>query len=125
MYKTKRFAREAQIVIDRWEREDKHIPTQAEMDLVAEMISTLQGTGLATILKDIELPHNIAVCEVLEGLTLVFWEGDPIIKAFCDASLEELPEFLACEDDEIREFARVKLELLVNTDRQKDAASSS
>lgn len=125
MYKTKRFAEEAQTVIDLWDREDKHIPTQAEMDLVAEMLSEYRGVGLEATLKGVKLPPGIAVREALDGLTIVFWEGDPIIRALIDAKLEELPEFLTCEDKEIREFAKVKLELLTNTDGQKATASSS
>jgi len=88
------------------------------MDLVAEMLSNLRSRDLTATLDRIELPHNIACRKVLDGFTIVFWEGDPIIKELIDAKLEELPEFLACEDEEIREFARVKLELLTNTDEQ-------
>lgn len=114
MYANTRFRALATIEIDCWKDAGRHIPTQEEIDTVAAMFEGHQERGgISAVLKMINLPPGIAVSEMFEGFALVYWEGDPAAKALTAADIEDLPELLVCEDQEVRDMARQKFEFLM------------
>jgi len=116
VYRTKEFEEAAQVEVDRWQKEGKHIPTQAEIDEVTNLlIECGPGRDLADTLTEIHLPSGVGVHRFSEDLTIVYWKGDPAAQALIAADIENLPELLTCTDPAIRQFAKQKLEILMES----------
>ncbi len=97
----------------RWEAAGRHIPTQDQIDAATSMFGRYKGTACeAEAIREFLLPLGIGVLKIAEEVDLVYWLGDPRVKAILAVGLEELPELLASEDDEIRQLAKWRLEAL-------------
>ena len=107
-------------------------PASQEVDTVARKSLTEDDMDFAITCIRKQLPENIAIARVTPLLTIVFWSGDPRIKLLIDASLAELPEFLANEEVDIRKLALIKQKYLSmqnvmasEADRIKDEQTKS
>lgn len=102
--------RGAEEVIRRCMAARQHIPTQNEIDIIAELAGRHKGDASSSkALKEFMRPFGITAQKISEDVTIVHWAGDPNVKEILNASLSELPEFLSSEDSEIRLLARWRL----------------
>ncbi len=121
MYKTKSFTELAQIEADRWDLEERHIPSIDEIDTAATILSEYKNKfGMAAALARITMPPGIAATKISCDYMIVYWVGDPIVKELLAAGIMDLPKFLACADSEVREFAKEKLEFLEKWAQEKE-----
>jgi len=113
VYKTEWLREALEQEIRRWESQRWYIPSNDDLDAVAQMLCGWTKLGkLSTALQGIVLPPGVSVSEVFEDYVIVYWEGDPAARALVSAGIEDLPALLTCEDPEIRELAGQKLEIL-------------
>ena len=103
--------------ITRWINTNDHIPTQGELDEVAELAQTYSMYGdemgwklTGTIL--LSYP-GIHVYVLARDCVIIYWAGDVRIHALIKArTVEDLPELMVCSDPQIRMFAQKKFEAL-------------
>ncbi len=108
-----------QKAIKEWRVTEKEIPLQDEIDkLLALLINLREEVGFEETLRLSRkiLPEYISCAAITDDYMMVYWSGDPRIKLLIDASLAELPEFLANEDVDIRKLAKARIEFLANED---------
>jgi len=65
-----------------------------------------------TVVEEYLRTQGVVILELSDKLLLIHRAGDPATMAILSASLEELPEFLASENDEIRQLAKWQLDVL-------------
>jgi len=114
MYRTKAFEEEALKELKRWEDARKHIPTQSEIDEAASYLNEYGVGNLSAAMEEVHVSPGtgIGVSRIFGDFVIVYWAGDPVVRAFIAAGVEDLPKFLACEDPEIVDIAKQKLDLL-------------
>lgn len=99
--------------MDRWEEAGRHIPTQDQIDIVCDMVGSHKGNvAESKALREFLQPLGIGIRKVSEEVDIVYWLGDLRVKTVLPASLEELPEFLASEDEGLRQLAKWRLDAL-------------
>jgi len=100
--------------VGRWNAAGKPVPSWEELDEIASFLGEARASGeLSAAMKKIQLPPGIGVIEFSKDLVMVYWEGDPIAHALINAGIEDLPVLLADENINIRELAKLKLDMLL------------
>lgn len=85
----------------------------------ANMVShSKHDPSTLAIVENYLLTQGIRICALSNELILIYRAGDPVVTAIRDANLEELTEFLANENTEVRAFAKWKLDTLTD-DKEK------
>ncbi len=111
------FDEELQEDITHWVETGQHIPTQEELDEVAELAQTysMYGDELGWELTEKILSSHpgIYVYVFARDCVVVYWAGDTRIHALIKArTVADLPELMVCNDPQIRELAQKKFEAL-------------
>lgn len=106
------YLEETELEIERWRVAGRHIPSQTQIDIAAEMASYYKGNASESdAMREFLLPLGIGI-RSFGDIALVYWTADQKVKAVAAANLKKLPEFLASEDNEIRQLAKWKLDEL-------------
>lgn len=106
------YLEETEAEIERWRVTGRHIPTQYQIDIAAKMICRYKGNASESdAMREFLLPLGICIRN-FGDVTIVCWAADQKVKAVAAANLKKLPEFLASEDDEVRQLAKWRLDEL-------------
>ena len=111
------FDEELQEEIACWVEAGKHIPTQSELDEVAELACTysMYGDELGWKLTEKILSHHpgIHVYVLARDCVVVYWAGDIRMHSLIKArTVADLPGLMVCNDPQIRELAQKKFKAL-------------